>query len=74
MEPWWFLEPLLYTGFVISAIGVVIGYIIHKLTDGISDAPFVIVLVAAIPMIIATLLWVIWGILWIFYQIWSPFL
>lgn len=74
MEPWWFLEPLFYTGFVVSAIGDVIGYIIYKLTDGISDAPSVIVLVAAIPMIIAILLWVIWGILWIFYQIWSPFL
>lgn len=74
MGPWWFLEPLLYTGFVVSAIGVVIGYIIYKLTDGISDAPSVIVLVAAIPMIIAILLWVIWGILWIFYQIWSPFI
>lgn len=74
MEPWWFLEPLLYTGFVISVIGAVIGLIIHKLTDDISDTPYVIVLVAAIPMIIAILLWVIWGILWIFYQIWSPFL
>ena len=43
MEPWWFLEPLLYTCMAIDAIGVLAAWIWDKVTDGESMAPAVIV-------------------------------
>ena len=74
MELWWFLEPLLYTGRVIAAIGVLAAWILDKITDGESMAPAVITTISVIPLVIWTLLSIIWLILWIFYTIWSPFL
>lgn len=74
MELWWFLEPLLYTGMVIAAIGLLAAWILDKITDGESMAPAVIVTISAIPLFIWVLLASIWLILWIFYAVWSPFL
>ena len=74
MEPWWFLEPLLYTCMAIDAIGVLAAWIWDKVTDGESMAPAVIVTISAIPSFIWVLLASIWLILWMFYTIWSPFL
>ena len=74
MELWWFLEPLLYTGMVIAAIGVLAAWILDKITDGESMAPALIATISVIPLFIWVLLASIWFILWIFYAIWSPFL
>lgn len=74
MEPWWFLEPLLYTCMVIAAIGVLVAWIWDKITDGESMAPAAIATISAIPLFIWVLLASIWLILWMFYAIWSPFL
>lgn len=74
MELWWFLEPLLYTGMVIAAIGLLAAWIWDKITDGESMAPAVIITISTIPLVIWVLLASIWFILWIFYAIWSPFL
>lgn len=74
MEPWWFLEPLLYTCMVIAAIGALVAWIWDKITDGESMAPAAIATISAIPLFIWVLLASIWLILWMFYTIWSPFL
>lgn len=74
MEPWWFLEPLLYTGMVIATIGVLAAWIWDEITDGESMAPIVIATISVIPLFTWALLAIIWLILWIFYAIWSPFL
>lgn len=74
MELWWFLEPLLYTGMVIAAIGMLVAWIAEKATDGESMVPAIIATVSLIPLAIWVLLAGIWFILWIFYAIWSPFL
>ena len=66
--------PLLYTGTVIATIGVLIAWIVEKATDGMSMAPDVIAIISVIPLFIWVLLASIWFILWIFYEIWSPFL
>lgn len=36
MEIWWFLEPLLETSLIIALIGLVIAWLIDKITDGTS--------------------------------------
>ena len=74
MEPWWFLEPIFFTCFVIASIGVFVAWIWYIITDGESMAPAVIATISAIPLIIWLLLAIIWVILWMFYTIWSPFL
>lgn len=74
MEPWWFLEPLFYTAFVILLIGWIIALIVDKATDGQGFAPYIITMIAAIPIIITILLAALWLVVWIFWVIWSPFI
>ena len=50
MEPWWFLEPLLYTCMVIAAIGMLAAWIWNKITDGESMAPAVIATISTIHL------------------------
>ena len=52
MEPWWFLEPMFYTAFVILLIGNIISEIVDKATDGQSFAPSIIAMISMIPLII----------------------
>ena len=73
MEPWWFLEPLLYTSFIFAFIGFIVSYVYDKATDGMSFVPAVIAMIAMIPSIIWVLLAGLWLIVWMLYAIWSPF-
>ena len=74
MKLWWFLEPFLYTAFLILLIGAIAAWIIEKVTDDTSMAPVTIAMISMIPLIIWVLLAAIWLILWLFYTIWSPFI
>lgn len=74
MEPWWFLEPLFNTAFVILLIGGIISLIVDKATDGQGFAAPIIVTISAIPLIITILLGALWLVVWIFWVIWSPFI
>ena len=74
MQPWWFLEPLLYTAFVILLIGGIISMIVDMITDGQGFAASIIATISAIPLIIWILLAVLWEIIWLLWAIWSPFL
>lgn len=73
MKLWWFLEPFLYTAYLILLIGAITAWIIKDVTDDTSMAPAAIVIISMIPLIIWLLLSAIWLILWLFYTIWSPF-
>lgn len=74
MEPWWFLEPLFYTAFVILLIGYIIALIVDKATDGQGFAALIIAKISTIPLIITVLLAALWLVVWIFWVIWSPFI
>lgn len=74
MEPWWFLEPLFYTAFVILLIGHIIALIVDKATDGQGFAALIIAKISTIPLIITVLLAALWLVVWIFWVIWSPFI
>lgn len=74
MEPWWFLEPLFYTAFVILLIGYIIALIVDKATDGQGFAALIIATISTIPLIITVLLAALWLVVWIFWVIWSPFI
>ena len=74
MEPWWFLEPLFYTAFVILLIGIIISEIVDKATDGQSFAPSIIAMISMIPLIICVLLMALWLVIWLLWAIWSPFI
>lgn len=72
MEPWWFLEPMFYTAFVILRIGGIIALIVDKATDGQGFAAPIILTISTIPLIITILLGALWLVVWIFWAIWSP--
>lgn len=74
MEPWWFLEPLFYTAFVILLIGYIIALIVDKATNGQGFAAHIIATISTIPLIITVLLAALWLVVWIFWVIWSPFI
>lgn len=74
MEPWWFLEPMFYTAFLILLIGGIISLIVDKITDGQGFAAPIIVTISTIPLIITILLAALWLVVWIFWVVWSPFI
>lgn len=74
MEPWWLLEPLFYTAFVILLIGYIIAQIVDKATDRQGFAALIIAAISTIPLIITVLLAALWLVVWIFWVIWSPFI
>lgn len=73
MQPWWFLEPLCYTAFLILLIGGIISLIVDKITDGQGFAASIIATISAIPLIIWILLAVLFEVIRLFWDIWSPF-
>lgn len=74
MEPWWFLEPLYYTAFLILLIGSIISAIVYIATDGQSFAAPIISMISMIPLIIWALLAALWLVILLLWAIWSPFL
>lgn len=71
MELWWFLEPLMYTAFLILIIGCGIILLINKITG---ENPSIVSAIIALVALVPTVIFVLLVIIWLFCSIWAPFL
>lgn len=69
-ELWWWVEPLSETGLILFLLAGIIAF--FTLESG-TDVWFWIVVILVLPLFIAIVATIIWGVSWVFWLIWAPY-
>lgn len=72
MELWWWIKPLFYSSFIWAIMFMIIASLFEKL-DFFKIANCIYI-IAAIPLLLELLSFILWVIIQIFYGIWSPYI
>lgn len=71
---WWWVEPIIYTGWVFLAIASIFGYITYQISDSDSYWPFIVTCILLLPLAIGgigAIAYILWSVL---KHIWTPFI